>query len=127
MAESPIRKVEGGALLRLTPDARASECIAQGFRNCYDFAFNGLGDIFTYDSDTERDMFLPWYEPTRLYHVGFAQHHGWRLTGYQRSWPRPEYYCDTIAPLWRIGRGSPTGVVTYRHTQSPPVYRDGMF
>lgn len=125
--QSPITRIEGGALLRISRNDSGSECIAHGFRNCYDFEFNPLGDIFTYDSDAEGDVFLPWYEPTRLYHVGFAQHHGWRLAGYKRSWPRPQFYEDTVNTLWSIGRGSPTGVAIYRHTQFPPAYRDGLF
>ncbi len=126
-ADSPIRKVEAGALIRLAPDLRTSECIAHGFRNPYDFDFGVFGDIFTYDSDTERDVFLPWYSPTRLYHVGYAQHHGWRLSGHTRSWPRPEYYADTAETMAHVGRGSPTGVTVYRHTEFPPAYHDGVF
>jgi putative membrane-bound dehydrogenase-like protein len=124
---SPIRKSEAGALLRFTPDGQQVEIIAHGFRNPYDFDFNADGDIFTYDSDVERDAFLPWNFPTRIYHVGYGQHHGWRLTGYKRSWPRPDYYADTIPMLSRTGRGSPTGVTTYRHFQFPPLFRDGLF
>lgn len=127
LANSPIRKPEAGALLRLTPDGRQSEIIAHGFRNPYDFDFNSDGDIFTYDSDVERDAFLPWYQPTRVYHVGYGQHHGWRLPGYQRSWPRPDYYADTVPILSPAGRGSPTGVTCYRHFQFPERYRDGLF
>ncbi len=127
LAGSPVAKPEAGALLRLTPDLSGSECIAHGFRNPYSFDFNPLGDIFTYDSDTERDIFLPWHEPTRVYHVGHAQHHGWRLTGYKRSFPRPGYYADVTPPLVRVGRGSPTGVVCYRHTAFPQAYRGGVF
>ncbi|HTD68332.1 MAG TPA: HEAT repeat domain-containing protein [Candidatus Limnocylindria bacterium] len=124
---SPIIKPEAGALLRLTPDARQSEIITHGLRNAYDFDFNADGDIFTYDSDVESDAFLPWYEPTRVYHLGYGQHHGWRLTGYKRSWPRPDYYTDTVPILSRIGRGSPTGVTAYRHFQFPMRFRDGLF
>jgi len=127
LANSPIRKPEAGALLRLTPDGRQSEIIAHGFRNPYDFDFNSDGDIFTYDSDVERDAFLPWYQPTRVYHVGYGLHHGWRLSGYQRSWPRPDYYADTVPILSSVGRGSPTGVTCYRHFQFPQRYRDGLF
>lgn len=124
---SPITKSEAGALLRLTPDGRQSEIIADGFRNPYDFDFNAGGDIFTFDSDGERDAFLPWYVPTRLYHIGYGQHHGWRLTGYQRTWPRPDYYVDTVPLLSRIGRGSPTGLTAYRHFQFPERFQDGLF
>jgi putative membrane-bound dehydrogenase-like protein len=127
LANSPIRKPEGGALLRLTADGRQSEIIAHGFRNPCDFDFNSDGDIFTYDSDVEADNFLPWYFPTRIYHVGYGQHHGWRLAGYKRSWPRPDYYADTVPILSHVGRGSPTGVTCYRHFQFPQAYRDGLF
>jgi len=127
LPNSPVRKPEAGALLRLTPDGRQVEIIAHGFRNPYDFDFNADGDLFTYDSDVERDAFLPWNFPTRIYHVGYGQHHGWRLTGYKRSWPRPDYYADTVPMLSRTGRGSPTGVTTYRHLQFPPRFRDGLF
>src|ERR1043166_6400819 len=124
---SPIREPEAGCLLRFAPDLKSSEIIAQGLRNPYDFDFNWMGDAFTYDSDVERDFFLPWYTPTRIYHIGYGQHHGWRLTGWTRSWNRPDYYADTIDILSRIGRGSPTGVTSYRHEQFPERYRNGLF
>jgi len=78
-------------------------------------------------SDCERDAFLPWYAPTRLYRVAHGGHHGWRLTGYLRSWPRPDFYLDTVDILRPIGRGSPTGVACYRHDQFPERYRGGLF
>jgi putative membrane-bound dehydrogenase-like protein len=124
---SPIRKPQAGALLRVWPGPVQSEVIAHGFRNPYDFDFNWMGDVFTYDSDVERDYFLPWYTPTRIYHVAHGGHHGWQLTGYLRSWNRPDYYADTTAILAPIGRGSPTGVTVYRHYQFPPRYRGGLF
>ena len=125
--DSPIRAPEAGALLRLDPDGRDCQVIAHGFRNPYDFDFNPAGALFTYDSDVERDAFLPWYSPTRLYHVGYAGHHGWRVTGFQRSWARRDFYLDTVEILWPVGRGSPTGVVCYRHDQFPEHYRGGVF
>ena len=124
---SPIRRAESGALLRIAPDGRNCEIIAHGFRNPYDFDFNSLGDIFTYDSDVESDYFLPWYTPTRIYHVAFGGHHSWRLPGWRRSWNWPDYYPDVVDILARIGRGSPTGVVCYRHYHFPEHYRDGIF
>jgi putative heme-binding domain-containing protein len=124
---SPIKKIEAGALLRISPDGTQIEAVAHGFRNPYDFDFNWMGDIFTYDSDVERDFFLPWYSPTRAYHVGFGQHHGWRLEGFRRSWARQDYYADTVDILAPLGRGSPTGVAVYRHHQFPAYYRNGFF
>jgi putative heme-binding domain-containing protein len=124
---SPVKIPEAGAVLRLTSRLKGIEVFAHGFRNPYDFDFNALGDIFTYDSDCERDVFLPWYAPTRLYHVARGGHHGWRLNGYLRSWPRPGDSPDAVDVLQPIGRGSPTGVVCYRHTQFPERYRGGLF
>jgi putative membrane-bound dehydrogenase-like protein len=124
---SPIREPEAGALLRFTPDCQSCEVIAHGFRNPYDFDFNEAGDLFTYDSDNEEDFFLPWYDPTRVFHIGYGGHHGWRLNGIRRSWGRPDDYLDTVDILWPVGRGSPTGVVCYRHDQFPEHYRGGVF
>src|SRR2546428_571400 len=106
LPSSPIRQIEGGALLRLTPDGQRSEVIAHGLRNPYDFDFTWLGDVFTYDSDVESDFFLPWYSATRMYHLAYGGHHGWRLEGWRRSWARPDYYADTVDILYAIGRGS---------------------
>src|SRR3989440_5475421 len=37
LPSSPIRQIEAGALLRLTPDGQRPEAVAQGLRNPYDF------------------------------------------------------------------------------------------
>jgi putative membrane-bound dehydrogenase-like protein len=127
LPNSPVQNPEAGAVLRLTPDCRQSEIFAHGFRNPYDFDFNSVGDLFTYDSDVERVYFLPWYTPTRIYHIEPGGHHGWRLNGYLRSWCRRDFYTDTVDVLWPVGRGSPTGVACYRHDQFPEHYRHGVF
>ncbi len=124
---STIIKPEAGAIVRVWPGPVQSEVVAHGFRNPYDFDFNWMGELFAYDSDVERDYFLPWYTPTRVYHVAHGGHHGWRLAGYQRSWNRPEYYPDSVSMLADMGRGSPTGVTAYRHYQFPAFYRGGLF
>ena len=123
----PIRNIEAGALVRFSTQSGQMEPVAHGFRNPYDFDFNGFGELFTYDSDVESDYFLPWYTPTRIYHIEYGGHHGWRLNGWRRSWNRPSYYVDTVDILAEIGRGSPTGVTCYRHYQFPNHYRNGFF
>jgi len=119
--------IEAGVILRIAPGGSSAEVFAHGFRNHYDFDFNWRGDLLTYDSDVERDFPLPWYTPTRVFKVEEGGHHGWRMEGYLRSWDRPGYYPDAVPPVARLGRGSPTGVVNYRHTQFPAAWRDGTF
>ncbi|MCA9118251.1 MAG: hypothetical protein KDA79_24435, partial [Planctomycetaceae bacterium] len=99
------------------------EIITDGFRNAYDFAFTPAGDVFTYDSDGERDVSLPWYRPTRVFHVVPGSHAGW----VSRSWKRPGGFFDMPPVLSRLGRGSPTGVLCYRHQQFPPEYQGAAF
>ena len=126
-AQSPVKSPTWGSIVRYSPDFKQVEVIAHGFRNPYDFDFNPAGDLFTYDSDCERDYFLPWYTPTRIYHVGYAQDHGWRQPSHLRSFAKRDYFPDVVDMLWPIGRGSPTGVVCYRHTAFPARYRGGIF
>lgn len=124
---SPVRTPEAGALLRFPSDFRMVAVYSHGFRNPYDFDFNELGDIFTYDSDVEREFLLPWYTPTRLYHVQYASHQGWRLPGFQRSYKRVDSDPATTSMMHGMGRGSPTGVACYRHFQFPNHYQNGFF
>ncbi|NOY42596.1 MAG: hypothetical protein GXP26_12275 [Planctomycetes bacterium] len=123
LISSPVKKPLAGTLLRLAPNFAKSEIIAHGFRNAYDFDFHSLGDIFTYDSDGERDISLPWYRPTRVFHVLPGSHAGW----FSRHWKRPDYFFDMPPVVASFGRGSPTGVVCYRHTQFPEKYRNALF
>lgn len=120
---SPIKNPRAGVLLRFKPDLTGGELIADGFRNAYDFAFNSQGDIFTYDSDDERDISLPWYRPTRVFHSIIGSDHGW----VSKSWKRPDYFCDMPPVVASTGRGSPTGMACYQHTQFPEKYRQGLF
>src|SRR5262245_3027469 len=127
LSSSPIRKPVAGCVLRFSPDLKSSEIVADGFRNAYDMAFNGDGELFTFDSDNERCVALPWYEPTRFYHVLPGGHHGWLNPQFAQWWRLPPYLVDVTAPVATLGRGSPTGVVCYRHGQFPARYRGGFF
>ena len=120
---SPIRNPVSGTLLRLKPDLSGGEVVSDGFRNAYDFAFNGSGDFFTYDSDDERDISLPWYLPTQVFHVLPLSNAGYVTPGLKRR----ASYPDMPPVLATFGRGSPTGVLCYQHQQFPEPYRGALF
>ncbi len=124
---SPIREPIAGCVLRFSPDFKGCEIVADGFRNAYAFDFNSSGDLFTFDSDNERCVSLPWYEPTRCYHVVSGGHYGWQNPQRAQTWRLPPYFLDVVAPVATLGRGSPTGVACYRHTRFPVRYRGGLF
>jgi putative heme-binding domain-containing protein len=126
---SPVHDKEtvAGYLMRLPPDFSGYEIVAHGLRNAYGLDFNGDGEPFTFDSDNERCVALPWYEPTRCYHLADGAFCGWRSPQRGAFWRLPPYCLDVVAPAATLGRGSPTGVVCYRHTQFPARYRGGLF
>jgi putative heme-binding domain-containing protein len=125
---SPIVEPVAGCVLRfLPPGSVVCEIVADGFRNAYDMDFNLDGELFTFDSDNERCVSLPWYEGTRFYHVIPGGHYGWQAPQLGQFWRLPPYFCDVVAPVADFGRGSPTGVVCYRHVQFPEEYRGGFF
>src|SRR5262249_49235188 len=91
---SPIRAPVGGCVLRFSPDFKASEIVADGLRNAYDIDFSLDGELFTFDSDSERSVSLPWYESTRFYHVLSGRHYGWLSPQHAEYWRRPPYFLD---------------------------------
>jgi putative heme-binding domain-containing protein len=124
---SPIRDPVAGCVIRFSPDLATSEVVADGFRNPYRMDWNEHGELFTFDSDNERCVSLPWYEPTRFYHVISSGHYGWLAPQLAQFWRMPPYFPDVVAPVATLGRGSPTGVVCYRHPQFPKEYRGAFF
>jgi putative membrane-bound dehydrogenase-like protein len=123
LKSSPIKEPRAGCLLRLKPDLSGGEIVADGLRNSYDFAINEAGDLFVFDSDSEREVSLPWYRPIRVLHTLPGSHAGW----VSQSWIRPDRYLDMPGVVASFGRGSPTGVVCYQHTQFPRHYRGSLF
>jgi putative membrane-bound dehydrogenase-like protein len=124
---SPVKDPVAGTLVRISPDGKTVEVVADGFRNPYGFDFNPDGEPFTYDSDNERCVGLPWYEGCRFYHVVPGGNYGWRSPQFSQTWRKPPYFADVVAPICNTGRGSPTGVACYRHTHFPAAYRGGFF
>lgn len=110
----------GGEILRSDDRGATWRRIVAGFRNQYDFAFNSEGELFSFDSDMEWDIGLPWYRPVRVVHCPIGAEFGWRNGS--AKWP--EYYFDSLPGILDVGRGSPTGVTFYLGNQFPKEYRD---
>ena len=112
-----------GTVQRFDREGKRWQLFAAGFRNPYDIAVNVDGEIFTYDADMEYDLGLPWYRPTRVYHVVSGGEYGHREgTG---KWPY--YYPDSLPPVVDIGLGSPTGVCFGTGSHFPPRYQRALF
>ncbi|HEX5011393.1 MAG TPA: hypothetical protein VFY71_13445, partial [Planctomycetota bacterium] len=109
----------GGTIVAYDRATGAFTLQADGFRNCYDMAFAPSGDLFTFDSDMEWDIGLPWYRPTRVVHVLPGGDYGWR-TG-SADWPA--WYPDSLPPVMDLGRGSPTGVAWCDSPAFPAAWR----
>lgn len=116
-------KAPGGVIIRTDIDGTFVETFCGGFRNAYDMAFNRQGDLFAYDADMEWDDGLPWYRPTRVNHAVPGGEFGWRS-----GWAKwPDYFLDSLPATINTGRGSPTGVECYNHTQYPKRYHNALF
>ncbi|HEY6228418.1 MAG TPA: heme-binding protein, partial [Verrucomicrobiae bacterium] len=116
-------KPPGGMILRGDKDGKNWELVAAGMRNTYDFAFNSDGEIFGFDSDMEWDWSMPWYRPTRIYHLVSAGDYGFREG--TAKWPA--YYPDALPPALDVGIGSPTGVTFGYGAKFPAKYQRAMF
>lgn len=112
-------KAPGGTIWRFTPDGKHWWLETSGFRNEYDFAFNAAGDLFSFDSDMEWDVGAYWYRPVRVTHCTAGAEFGWRSGA--AKWP--PYYFDSLPGTVDVGRGSPTGVIFYDHSQFPQRFR----
>ncbi len=117
------RFAPGGWVARMDPDGETMEMFAQGFRNQFDIAFDANGELFTFDSDMEWDIGMPWYMPTRINHIVDAGDYGWR-SGAGR-WP--EYYADSLPAVIDIGPASPTGTIFGTGAKFPAKYQRALF
>jgi glucose/arabinose dehydrogenase len=113
----------GGTIWRMDRNGKNMGLVAAGYRNHFDAAFSGCGELFTFDSDMEWDEGLPWYRPVRICHCTPGADFLWR-TGAANT---PNYYIDSLPPLYETGRGSPVGLEFYEHHAFPMKYRGALF
>jgi glucose/arabinose dehydrogenase len=116
-------RAPGGWVARTDRDGRAWELVAAGMRNSYDVALSPDGELFTYDSDMEWDIGLPWYKPTRVLHLVSGGEFGWR-TG-SGNWPADAL--DALPGAAELGIGSPTGIVFGTATRFPEPWNRALF
>lgn len=117
------RMAPGGWIARFDSLGENWELVGAGFRNEFDLTFNDAGDLFTYDSDMEWDLGMPWYRPTRICHVTSGSEFGWR-TGNGKWSPA---YPDNLPPVINIGQGSPTNFMNGIHSNFPDKYKKALF
>ena len=117
------RMAPGGWVCRVSPDGKQWDLVAAGMRNSYDIAFNPEGELFTYDSDMEWDVGLPWYKPTRILHLVSGADFGWR----HGSGKWPAHSPDSLPAVVDVGLGSPTGIVFGTQTAFHGPYRRALF
>jgi putative heme-binding domain-containing protein len=113
----------GGWIARTDSAGSKWEMVSLGFRNPFDMAFNEDGELFTYDSDMEWDIGLPWYRPTRICHVTSRSEFGWRAGTNKWSASFP----DNSPPVLNIGQGSPTSFFSGKNARFPEKYRHSLF
>ncbi|REJ93706.1 MAG: heme-binding protein [Planctomycetota bacterium] len=117
------RPAPGGMILRTDTNGSFVERFSGGLRNPYDIVFNAKGDLVTADSDMEWDDGLPWYRPTRLSLLTAGSEHGWRS-----GWAKwPEYFVDSVPPIYEMGPGSPAGMASYDHIMFPVRFHNAVF
>jgi putative heme-binding domain-containing protein len=112
-----------GCIYKTDKDGKEWTLISIGYRNEYDAAFNRDGELFTFDSDMEWDMNLPWYRPTRICHAVPGSEFGWR-GGTGKMY---EYHPDNLPPVVNVGPGSPTGMVFGYGAKFPAKYQEALY
>ena len=112
----------GGWVARVDPDGSNWELIAIGMRNAYDVAVHPSGELFTFDSDMEWDVGLPWYRPTRVLHLVSGGEFGWR----NGSGKWPAHYEDSLPAVLDIGLASPTGVLSATDARFHAPWREAL-
>ncbi len=93
--------------------------VVAGLRNALHVGFNADGEMFTFDSDMELELGVPWYRPNRVCHLPSGADLGYR----GNSGKYPSWYEDSLPPLLDIGLASPVGVTFGYGAKFPALYQ----
>lgn len=113
----------GGWIARTDLDGKNWELFAHGLRNAYALAVDPRGEVFTFDSDTEFEINLPWYRPTRVLHAVSGADFGWRRGVFKV----PESAPDGWPAVLPLGLGSPTAVLFPHGARIPAAHRAALW
>ena len=116
---SPCLFERSCSVFRISPDGKRWECVGSGGRNSPNLGMNAMGDLFSFDSDMEWHVELPWWRPIRLHHWMVGGDQGWQDVG-----AYPPSHIDNLPGIDDVGRGSPDWGVFYEGRQFPERYRD---
>ncbi len=116
---SPVLFERACSVFRISPDGKEWECVGSGGRNSPNVGINYLAEMFSFDSDMEWHVDLPWWRPVRIHHWLQGGDQGWQGVG-----AYPPYYIDCLPGIVDVGRGSPDWGVFYEHDGLPRRYRD---
>ena len=117
----------GGWVARADLDGKNLDVVCMGLRNCYDLAFDGQGDLFTFDSDLENDFGLPNYRPTAIRQILSGSDSGWGGRAGEMLWSWKPDWEEIQPPILDIGPGSPTGICFGHDAAFPSRYREALF
>jgi putative heme-binding domain-containing protein len=116
---SPVMFERACSVFRVSPDGKDWECVGSGGRNSPNVGINYLAEMFSFDSDMEWHVDLPWWRPVRVHHWLQGGDQGWQGVG-----AYPPYYIDCLPGIVDVGRGSPDWGVFYEHVGLPEKFRD---
>lgn len=115
-----------GVVMRMDPDGTNLEVLGQNFRNPYEVAVDSFGNVWQTDNDDDGNA------QTRLMYNMEGGNYGFRGP-LNRTWTEDKsthwhQELPGVAPnVYRIGAGSPCGVLVYEGTLLPAKYRHQVF
>lgn len=111
-----------GFVGRTDLEGRDFHLVAAGLRNALHIGFNADGEMFTFDSDMELELGVPWYRPNRVCHLPSGADLGYR----GNSGKYPSWYEDSLPALVDIGLASPVGVAFGYGARFPGRYQKAL-